>query len=962
MPCPAIVRTTEAVLAGTVSSCRYSKPTISERPVTSPNPAAAAVVAVGDDTSGVSGSGFFVGRGLVLTCAHVVSFRAGSVLVTWRGSRLPAKVMAVEPLGAGSTTSVSSLPDLALLQLEDATGIDHPVLGISLDEPPIGTQVGVHGYARDGYSGGPMLWSGQLLLEGFSGELLRSGGAEIPRGMAGGPVVDLGTGHLVGVVKATQSSTPFGGLAVPARVVRDFLERSAPPADPTEGPPQPADFVDRLREARAAAGNPPYEVMATRADVRPEELLAVDTHTWPTWGRVLAFLTGLGVTDPEKLAVWRQEWEAAQAPAGGPPLPLRAGIGTRGFTDAPAAADLLGRGVLVDVLVDLLSPDGGEEGVADVDGRPSEDAAGAQPPRWPEDHEGPRVIAVDGPWGSGKTTIMRLVQDRLQANARAWKSRDRATWPRRRRWLEWWRSRRLTAVGAHRLLSVWRRLDPGWDEKPPAKLEPTQRRPPTVARFEPWAHQSSEQLWAGLTKVITRAAVSAFCGSPGAARRFWFARNAERLDISRLRRQLWKGVASPLLRLSAIVAVVPVVVQLIRPETKVRVLGMTPLVLAWLLPALILALGLLHTACRYLFGRAAAFLPEELFEGPVLSGGLAVASPDPTLRDPLYHAQSGSLYLVQHDVALVLRYLRESGRELVVFVDDLDRCTPQTVTEVLQAINLFLSGNLAGCRFVIGLDLVAVAAQVNGAYTHVSSDALCHGDDPTPGWSFLRKLIQLPVTLPRLAEQSVETYLNALLQADLVFPARVDEFSNQVRGVAPAATPDLGPAAPVESSPDRVQETTVRRGYLERDEKIRRFLLERVLAAPDPSGRESKRLVTIWQFYVRRLLLQAPAMPMAHLVVLSQRLVIVAEVVARWPALARQLRAVRESHCGLYRLAMVADDYLAWSRVVSELKLDDHPHAKALDQMRQLLNDYDGVAVADLFERLETGQSVQPAV
>jgi hypothetical protein len=52
---------------------------------------------------------------------------------------------------------------------------------------------------------------------------------------------------------------------------------------------------------------------------------------------------------------------------------------------------------------------------------------------------------------------------------------------------------------------------------------------------------------------------------------------------------------------------------------------------------------------------------------------------------------------------------------------------------------------------------------------------------------------------------------------------------------------------------------------------------------------------------------------MPDLVVLAGRQVVVAEIIARWPALTRQLRAVRDDHCGRYRLAVVAEDYLAWS-------------------------------------------------
>jgi hypothetical protein len=105
-----------------------------------------------------------------------------------------------------------------------------------------------------------------------------------------------------------------------------------------------------------------------------------------------------------------------------------------------------------------------------------------------------------------------------------------------------------------------------------------------------------------------------------------------------------------------------------------------------------------------------------------------------------------------------------ANREIILFIDDLDRCLPSVTVEVLQAINLFMSGQLQGCRFVLGLDQAVVAAQINEMYGQGElAKEMTYGDDPTPGWSFLRKMIHLPVILPRLTDDTVEGYVRALL-------------------------------------------------------------------------------------------------------------------------------------------------------------------------------------------------------
>lgn len=120
------------------------------------------------------------------------------------------------------------------------------------------------------------------------------------------------------------------------------------------------------------------------------------------------------------------------------------------------------------------------------------------------------------------------------------------------------------------------------------------------------------------------------------------------------------------------------------------------------------------------------------------------------LRKPGYREKLGFQQYVFEDFQEKLNVLlgrpdyhgRRDGR-LVVFIDDLDRCSPESVVEVLESLRLFLSEN--GVVTVLGLDEEFVSLAIADRYSHVA------GRDESPqtrlqfGRSYLEKLIQLPV-------------------------------------------------------------------------------------------------------------------------------------------------------------------------------------------------------------------------
>jgi type I restriction enzyme M protein len=635
---------------------------------------------------------------------------------------------------------------------------------------------------------------------------------------------------------------------------------------------------------------------------------------------------------------------------------------SRGFADRPAESDLLGRADLVTVLAEVL-------------GRSDE-------PTSPD--EVPTVVTIEGPWGSGKTTVLGLLAKELGSAVPAHgpPSQLKAAHARRRpprRRLHAAGRRRLTVGAAARLL----RRTPT-----PASANSTDHRQPrsrqVVAWFNPWAYQSADQIWAGLARTILEAAGPAVHGIGNSAEHYWFSRNLARLDRRGTHRQLSRRTRSPLLAVAFLAFLVPLATQLAIRDSTVSLDGhhIPSGLLALSFPAALLLAGLLHTAGRHLFARASAFLPGDLFTGPVDTA--AAARPDTArdaaLRDPLFHARSGYLYLVQHDIQDLLEDLAAIGTELIVFIDDLDRCTPPTTAQVLEAINLFLTETFQRARFVIGLDPAVVAAHIDRTYTDLLGvSTILHPGDPTPGWTFLRKLIQLPVALPAVADTSIDELLNHALGVATIRPTSAPIPPSGPTGTpavtlpttipsattagdfAPRnATPQPAPTTPAPPSPTgNFRTTTVDNDALgraiERDPTVRGRLRERLAAQPDRSVREAKRLLTIWQFYVR-LFQRTYPLPEPDSLRRAQDLVLVAEIIARWPAHLHVLRRPFPDRQipprpALHALVETAHDDHDWATTLAYL-------APALadpainTELRALLRDYNGQHIASLYTRI----------
>jgi len=99
---------------------------------------------------------------------------------------------------------------------------------------------------------------------------------------------------------------------------------------------------------------------------------------------------------------------------------------------------------------------------------------------------------------------------------------------------------------------------------------------------------------------------------------------------------------------------------------------------------------------------------------------------------------------------------------LIVLVDDLDRCLPQTAIATLEAIRLFLF--VPKTAFIIGADEAMIEYSVRAHFPDLP------GSSGPAGYArnYLEKLIQVPFRIPALGAAETRTYVTLLLaQAEL---------------------------------------------------------------------------------------------------------------------------------------------------------------------------------------------------
>lgn len=110
--------------------------------------------------------------------------------------------------------------------------------------------------------------------------------------------------------------------------------------------------------------------------------------------------------------------------------------------------------------------------------------------------------------------------------------------------------------------------------------------------------------------------------------------------------------------------------------------------------------------------------------------------------------------------------------KVIVFIDDLDRCSHDTVIGTLEAIKLFLF--VKNTAFIIGADERLIKYAVRMRFPEIP------GDNTEVGRDYLEKLIQYPIRIPPLSDLELTIYVNLLFTNLFTDPGEFEHIRSNV--------------------------------------------------------------------------------------------------------------------------------------------------------------------------------------
>jgi hypothetical protein len=387
-----------------------------------------------------------------------------------------------------------------------------------------------------------------------------------------------------------------------------------------------------------------------------------------------------------------------------------------------------------------------------------------------EETKPPLTIGIKAPWGAGKTSLMKRVQHLLDGGADSTERNDSGL-------KQMWQQSTMTFWS---LLGTLNRktiiVDPDKhvaDEEMPRgrardllkdavrvdAVKPKESAdgrgygisPRITVWFNAWKYQTSEQIWAGMAYCMISQITARM--DPKQRELFWLRLRTRRINADEVRWRVWSTILRQVLPFAMLtVAVCILLLGVLLIVAAMPVMAAFPRLLVHIEESIPFA-GILAIAWK-----TGAKLGEKA------AGGVR-----DLVREPGYENKMGYLAMVEADIRDVLKVASVTSKQpLVVFVDDLDRCAPNKVAEVVEAINLFLCGDYPNCIFVLGMEPGMVAAALEVANKDVIEKAVEMGvaDQTVPvGWRFMEKIVQLPITIPPPTKGGKKSYVESLTGA-----------------------------------------------------------------------------------------------------------------------------------------------------------------------------------------------------
>jgi len=387
----------------------------------------------------------------------------------------------------------------------------------------------------------------------------------------------------------------------------------------------------------------------------------------------------------------------------------------------------------------------------------------------------PLSVSVQAQWGGGKSSLMRMIRAELDPLYRGKKD------PRTRA------AEQADGSAALRLREAAKTVD---QFRSDGVLAPTDALPTPASSnfhltvwFNAWKYESSDQVWAGLVDAIIREISSRM--DVEMREKFFLRLNLRRIDPEKVRAMIYERAFAKWLKAGAALWTAGAAVIGSAVGFAISTLDGSVLANAGL-HAPLSAAGL--TASCGVLGFVGTFIATFLNSIKKTDDEEAAVALRDLVSAPDYRSSLGFVHDVEADLRRVLDIVPDGYWPIVVFIDDLDRCAPETIGQVMEGINLFLAGDFPDFVFILGMDAELVAAALDAMH----QDVLAHLEEgvKTPlGWRFMDKFVQLPFLIPPASDLAYENYVNGLLV-----------HANTQEDARPRATvPPAGASPPLDS-------------------------------------------------------------------------------------------------------------------------------------------------------------------
>jgi uncharacterized protein YjbI with pentapeptide repeats len=104
---------------------------------------------------------------------------------------------------------------------------------------------------------------------------------------------------------------------------------------------------------------------------------------------------------------------------------------------------------------------------------------------------------------------------------------------------------------------------------------------------------------------------------------------------------------------------------------------------------------------------------------------------------------------------------------IIIFIDDLDRCTPERALEILESIKTFF--DIEGIIYVIGMDPLTIDPIIKTKYEK---------NPKIDGMHYLEKIVQLPFTIPLWSAQDLFNVIEKLVKKARLSESYLEEIRN----------------------------------------------------------------------------------------------------------------------------------------------------------------------------------------